>query len=61
MFRSAYFRWVDGKVLVFVANLCTKLSTDYKVHVLAPHCKGSKLYEEFDDIKSVRFMYFYSS
>ncbi|KUK77793.1 MAG: Glycosyl transferase group 1 [candidate division WS6 bacterium 34_10] len=52
-------RWENDKIPNFVYELSREYTKKYDVHVLAPHSKGSKAYENMEDIKVHRFRYFF--
>lgn len=56
---STFPRWKDDDDPPFVFELCKRLRAHYKVHVLAPHCPGSKTEEYLSGIYIKRFRYFF--
>lgn len=58
---STFPRWQDDVDPPFVFELCKKLSRDYEVFVLAPHCKNALISENLDGIKIIRFRYFFDN
>ena len=54
---STYPRWVNDNMPAFVAYLCSELSEEYEVHVLAPHYKGARAIEKMNGVKIYRFFY----
>jgi glycosyltransferase involved in cell wall biosynthesis len=52
-------RWENDKIPNFVYELSREYTKKYDVHVLAPHSKGSKVYENMENIKVHRFRYFF--
>ena len=55
---STFPRWKDDEDPPFVFELCNRLRTHYQIHVLAPHCPGSKTEEYLSGIYVKRFRYF---
>jgi glycosyltransferase involved in cell wall biosynthesis len=55
---STFPRWKDDEDPPFVFELCNRLRAHYQVHVLAPHCPGSKTEEYLSGIYVKRFRYF---
>jgi glycosyltransferase involved in cell wall biosynthesis len=53
-------RWKDDSTPGFVYELSKRLKNrGIEIFILAPHHKGSKFYEEVEDLKIHRFPYFY--
>ena len=55
---STFPRWEEDEEPSFVFELCSRLKTQYRIHVLAPHFPGAKTYEYFEGIHIKRFRYF---
>ncbi len=51
-------RWKNDTVPNFVYELSKKLSSKYKIIVLAPHYKGAKKFEKMNNVEVKRFVYF---
>ncbi len=54
---STFPRWPGDKEPPFVYELSKRLTTDYEVHVLAPHAPGAALEEQYDNLQITRFRY----
>jgi len=54
---STFPRWPGDKEPPFVYELSKRLTTDYEVHVLAPHAPGATLKEQYDNLQITRFRY----
>ncbi len=59
VFASTFPRWKNDTIPPFVYELSKRLTSDFEVHVLAPHFPGSKKYEVMDKMKVHRFRYFF--
>jgi glycosyltransferase involved in cell wall biosynthesis len=55
---STFPRWKDDEEPSFVFELCSRLKSQYLIHVLAPHFPGAKTYEYLEGIHIKRFRYF---
>jgi glycosyltransferase involved in cell wall biosynthesis len=55
---STFPRWKDDEDPPFVFELCKRLKAHYQIHVLAPHCPGTKTEEYLSGIYIKRFRYF---
>jgi glycosyltransferase involved in cell wall biosynthesis len=55
---STFPRWKDDEDPPFIFELCNRLRTHYQIHVLAPHCPGTKTEEYLSGIYVKRFRYF---
>ncbi len=55
---STFPRWEDDEDPPFVFELCNRLRAHYQIHVLAPHCEGTKTEEYLSGIYVKRFRYF---
>ena len=55
---STFPRWKDDEDPPFVFELCNRLRAHYQIHVLAPHCPGTKTEEYLSGIYLKRFRYF---
>lgn len=55
---STFPRWKDDKIPYFIYDLCQELKNKYDVHIIAPHSKGAKKYENMDGLHVHRFVYF---
>lgn len=55
---STFPRWKGDKIPAFIYELAVNLLNYYDVHVLAPHDKNAKLFEEMNGVKVYRFPYF---
>ena len=55
---STFPRWKDDEDPPFVFELCNRLRAHYQIHVLAPHCPGTKTEEYLSGIYVKRFRYF---
>jgi glycosyltransferase involved in cell wall biosynthesis len=55
---STFPRWPDDKDPPFVFELCRRLRSAFRVHVLAPHAAGARAREELDGLAVHRFRYF---
>lgn len=55
---STFHRWKGDIEPPFVYELCSRLGAHYQIHVLAPHCPGSKTEEYLSGIYIKRFRYF---
>lgn len=58
---STFPRWKNDTTPPFVFELEKRLAKDFQIHVLAPHHKGAKKYEELEGLKIHRFQYFWPS
>jgi glycosyltransferase involved in cell wall biosynthesis len=54
---STFPRWKNDTEPRFVYDLCKKITDEFHVIVLAPHCRNSKKYELFDDLEVYRYQY----
>jgi len=60
LFTSTFPRWSDDEEIPqFIFELGKELTKYFNVYVLAPHAPGASELEEMDDIKVIRFPYFY--
>ncbi len=55
---STFPRWKEDEEPSFVFELCSRLKSQYLIHVLAPHFPGAKTYEYLEGIHIKRFRYF---
>ena len=55
---STFPRWSDDKDPPFVFELCRRLRSAFRIHVLSPHAPGAKTDEELDGLAVHRFRYF---
>lgn len=56
---SSFPRFPGDKITIFAYEFCKFLSNiGHEVHVLAPHCAGTKFFEDMDGIFVHRFKYF---
>ncbi len=51
-------RWRNDTTPTFVYDLSERLSSKYKIIVLAPHDKGAKKFERMGNLEVMRFAYF---
>ena len=58
---STFPRWKGDAEPPFVFELCRRLTTDFDIHVLAPHAPGAESTEVMDGVTVQRFRYFFSS
>ncbi len=58
---STFPRWQKDPTPLFVHFLAKHLTGYFKIFVLAPHSKGSKVYEEVDAMQIRRFRYWFES
>lgn len=56
---STFPRWKGDEDPPFVFELCNRLRTHFQIHVLAPHCPGTKTEEYLSGIYIKRFRYFF--
>lgn len=54
---STYPRWPEDSLPPFVHELARRLTDDFEMHVLAPHCAGAKVRERMDNVEVHRFRY----
>ena len=60
VFASTFPRWRNDPVTArFVFDLSRELTRYFNTFVLTPHTPGSSRFEEWDDLKIIRFPYFY--
>ena len=57
---STFPRWKDDTEPGFIFEFCKRISSNFKVIVLAPHYHGAKTHEEVEGIAIQRFKYFFS-
>ena len=50
-------RWRRDSMPVFIEDFAKSISDRCEVHVLAPHTKGAKLYEDLKGVQVFRFRY----
>lgn len=55
---STFPRWPDDDEPPFVYELCRRLTENFEVHVLAPHCFGAARREVLSKVNVHRFRYF---
>lgn len=58
---STFPRWENDSIPPFVFELEKRLAKDFEIHILAPHFKGARKYEELEGLKIHRFQYFWPS
>lgn len=58
VFASTFPRWKNDTLPPFVYELSKRLTSEFDVHILAPHYPGSKRFEIMDNMKVYRFRYF---
>lgn len=51
-------RWAGDTEPRFILDLCQALSGQYRLVILAPHCKGAAIFERWGEIEVRRFRYF---
>ncbi|MEC7640695.1 MAG: glycosyltransferase family 4 protein, partial [Nitrospinota bacterium] len=59
VFASTFPRWRSDPIAAkFVYDLAQELSKYFHVYVLTPHAPGAEMYEEWEELKIIRFPYF---
>lgn len=58
---STFPRWKNDTTPPFIFELEKRLTKDFDIHILAPHHKNAKKYEELEGLKIYRFQYFWPS
>jgi glycosyltransferase involved in cell wall biosynthesis len=56
---STFPRWENDSTSPFVFELERRLTKDFEIHVLAPHCAGAKKFEIMDGLFVHRFQYWW--